>query len=85
MSKGKYFLQNEKVHTFSYVFFQLKDCNTGDFCGFIRTDYYSTYTKCTCPYGHLCLHKDRQESTTYEMLFYGTSYRAECTLLSTEV
>jgi len=68
-----------------YVSFQLKDCNTGEFCGFIRTDYYSTYTKCTCPYDHLCLHKDREESTTYEMLFYGTSYRAECTLLRNEL
>lgn len=64
---------------------KLMDCNTGEFCGFIRTDYYSTYTKCTCPYGHLCLHKDRQESITYEMLFYGTSYRAECTPLSAEL
>jgi len=63
----------------SFTCKKLEDCNTGEFCGHIRTDYYSTYTKCTCPYGHLCLHEDRQESDAYEMFFYGKSYRAECT------
>jgi len=64
---------------------KLNDCNAGEFCGHIRTDYYSTYSKCTCPYGFLCVHKDRQEGTAYEMFFHGNSYRAECTQLNTNL
>ncbi|XP_050540753.1 kappa-scoloptoxin(11)-Ss1a-like [Daktulosphaira vitifoliae] len=58
---------------------KLKDCNASEFCGYIRTDYFSTYTKCSCPYGNLCLHKDKNEISAYEMFFHGMSYRAECT------
>ncbi|XP_076247398.1 uncharacterized protein LOC143187204 [Calliopsis andreniformis] len=53
-------------------------CDVNDFCGHIRFDLYSIYSRCTCPQNHLCIFKDRNMENVQELLYSGPAYKAYC-------
>ncbi|GAB1866859.1 hypothetical protein CAJAP_07938 [Camponotus japonicus] len=53
-------------------------CETLDFCGYIRSDLYSTYYRCTCPEKHICIFKDQTQVNIQELLYSGPAYMAYC-------
>ncbi|KAK6630756.1 hypothetical protein RUM44_002925 [Polyplax serrata] len=71
---------DEVTHTRqqSYVCSKLKKCISKELCGYIRTDTYSTYYRCSCPKGHMCISKDKTLYKMEEMLFNGRGYKAFC-------
>ncbi|XP_015608336.1 uncharacterized protein LOC107274090 isoform X1 [Cephus cinctus] len=53
-------------------------CERFEFCGNVRSDLYSVYYQCTCPWGHLCIYKDKMLDNVQELLYSGPAYRAYC-------
>ncbi|CAG0915816.1 unnamed protein product [Notodromas monacha] len=60
-------------------------CYQGDFCGHIRADLFSTYHRCFCPPGHLCVF-DTDRNTTHvdEFHFQGPALSGQCLLDDSE-
>uniref|UniRef100_A0A8D8R3T2 Uncharacterized protein n=2 Tax=Cacopsylla melanoneura TaxID=428564 RepID=A0A8D8R3T2_9HEMI len=60
----------------------LPKCTEHQFCGFIRADIFSTYFRCSCPRGDLCLHstnkKKAEPLNAAELFFYGPALRGYC-------
>nr|CAD7574604.1 unnamed protein product [Timema californicum] len=71
-----------KVHTLIIIMFlscvQLRKCSSMQFCGNTRADHYSTYYRCSCPFGHMCLIKDQTKYQVKELLFQGSAYKTTC-------
>ncbi|XP_066588435.1 uncharacterized protein [Prorops nasuta] len=55
-----------------------RKCQSYDFCGHIRADLYSTYYRCTCPMGHLCVFRNKTLENVQELLYSGPAYKAYC-------
>ncbi|XP_011305893.1 uncharacterized protein [Fopius arisanus] len=53
-------------------------CGSYEFCGLVRNDLYSTYYRCSCPSGNLCIPKDKQLESTQEFLYSGPVINAYC-------
>ncbi|XP_024886401.1 uncharacterized protein LOC112463925 isoform X2 [Temnothorax curvispinosus] len=53
-------------------------CESLEFCGYIRSDLYSTYYRCTCPEKHLCVFKNKTQVNVQELLYSGPAYMAYC-------
>lgn len=57
---------------------QKRMCESLEFCGYARTDLYSTYYRCTCPEKHLCIFKNKIQVNIQELLYSGPAYMAYC-------
>ncbi|XP_054288282.1 uncharacterized protein LOC129003953 [Macrosteles quadrilineatus] len=53
-------------------------CRVNEFCGHIVADTFSTYQRCSCPVGSLCLNRDRTIRNATELMYSGPTYRAYC-------
>ncbi|KAK2589098.1 hypothetical protein KPH14_001925 [Odynerus spinipes] len=73
----KYIYQNDDI-TQEFKCVKKRTCNTLEFCGYIRSDLYSSYYKCTCPQAHLCIYKNKTQENVQELLYTGPAYKAYC-------
>ncbi|GLH12042.1 Uncharacterized protein GBIM_16710 [Gryllus bimaculatus] len=72
---------NKNISISIYMCDEYKKCRANEFCGHIRADYFSTYYRCSCPIGYLCLFEDlenRKLLNATEVLFEGLAYRGAC-------
>ncbi|BES90767.1 Hypothetical protein NTJ_03575 [Nesidiocoris tenuis] len=69
---------NATVTYSEYICSQLGYCRSGQFCGHVRADTYSTYYQCACPRDHLCINHDKVQRNVTELLFHGKMMRAHC-------
>lgn len=74
---------NGSVFTYdTYRCKPLDKCSEHQFCGFIRADTFSTYFRCSCPRGDLCLHSPNKKKAVplnaSELFFYGPAHRGYC-------
>ncbi|XP_063981839.1 kappa-scoloptoxin(11)-Ssd1b-like [Diachasmimorpha longicaudata] len=53
-------------------------CWSYEFCGLVRNDLYSTYYRCSCPTGNLCINRDKELETVQEFLYSGDAINAYC-------
>nr|CAD7454109.1 unnamed protein product [Timema tahoe] len=66
------------INSTMYTSYTLRKCSSTQFCGNTRADHYSTYYRCSCPFGHMCLIKDQTKYQVKELLFQGSAYKATC-------
>ncbi|KAK2725045.1 uncharacterized protein LOC136032816 isoform X2 [Artemia franciscana] len=63
----------------TYAYEHLTKCKLGNFCGYISRDTFSTYYKCQCPSGQMCLPKEQSQlQSISEVLFEGFAYEGFC-------
>ncbi|KAG7205383.1 hypothetical protein KM043_007378 [Ampulex compressa] len=74
----KYRYEKDDVIVQEFKCAKQNTCQTLDFCGYIRSDLYSTYYKCTCPQKHLCVFQNRSQENVQELLYSGPAYKAYC-------
>ncbi|KAF6216449.1 hypothetical protein GE061_000791 [Apolygus lucorum] len=68
------------THTYNeYTCSKLTRCKSGEFCGHMRADIYSTYYQCSCPRDHLCIKTDDVRRNVTEPLYNGPMLKAQCT------
>lgn len=56
-------------------------CESLDFCGHVRTDFYSVYYRCTCPQNHWCIfptNKQEYNNYVHELAYTGAAFKAYC-------
>ncbi|CAG0894363.1 unnamed protein product [Cyprideis torosa] len=73
----------EQIHHLDFTCVPLDRCRTGQFCGNIRRDLYSTYYHCTCPPDHYCITRRMRIHQVQEMHFNGTAFKGFCHWRST--
>ncbi|XP_034250771.1 uncharacterized protein LOC117651113 [Thrips palmi] len=70
--------ENGTIIVTQYMCKPMQKCSSSEFCGNIRADYFSTYYRCSCPIGHMCLNKNRTMIKGNELLYEGQVYQAFC-------
>jgi hypothetical protein len=64
------------------VLSELQKCNTGEFCGFARSDLGFVFQRCTCDTVHNCKYfpedSDIEEDIESELFYNGLMYRSHC-------
>ncbi|XP_053980345.1 U-scoloptoxin(11)-Sm2a-like isoform X2 [Hylaeus volcanicus] len=74
----KYVYEENDFITQTFKCIKERMCYTHEFCGYIRSDLYSTYYRCTCPENHLCIFNNRTSENVQELLYSGPAYKAHC-------
>ncbi|XP_044598087.1 kappa-scoloptoxin(11)-Ssd1b-like [Cotesia glomerata] len=62
----------------AYKCSQQRICYSYEFCGFVRSDFYSIYYRCSCPKGNLCITEYKESDQVQEFMYLGTAYKAHC-------